>query len=133
MSEAGEPYGGFAYRFYNSVSSRQCFLNPTTGQTFSSTTVDSKFDVVISCSGILNGYTHDYPLNLFSGLNSSKTPFRFCKGKVYSLQIIFNNVLTRDLVPCQRKSDSVYGLYDVVGGVFYTSATSTPLIGGNPV
>ena len=133
MSEAGEPYGGFAYRFYNSESSRQCFLNPTTGQTFSSTTVDSKFEVVISCSGILNGYTHDYPLNLFGGLNSSKTPFRFCKGKVYSLQVTFNDVLTRDLVPCQRKSDSVYGLYDVVGGVFYTSITSTPLIGGQPV
>jgi hypothetical protein len=66
-------------------------------------------------------------------LNSSKSPFRYCKGRVYNLQVTLNNTLTRNLVPCQRKSDSVYGLYDLVGGVFYTSVTSTPLIGGQPV
>lgn len=42
-------------------------------------------------------------------------------GKIYSLKIKKNGELVRDFVPCANAS-GVLGLYDKVGGTFYTSA-----------
>jgi len=46
--------------------------------------------------------------------------------KLYSLKMYENDVLIRDFVPCIRKSDSVHGLYDIVGETFYMSEITIP-------
>lgn len=52
--------------------------------------------------------------------------------KMYSFTLKVAGVLTRDFVPCFRKSDGVIGLYDVVEGKFYTNqGTGSFLKGGN--
>ena len=51
------------------------------------------------------------------------------RGKIYLAQIFYHDTMTHNLVPAKRISDNVYGLYDLIGGVFYTSATQTPYNG----
>ena len=67
-----------------------------------------------------NNRAQDFPLNLFSSLDSTKTPWRFCKGKLYNMTVTYNNELVRNLVPC-KNSLNVAGLYDLVNDVFYSS------------
>ena len=53
-------------------------------------------------------------------------------GRCYSAKIWSGDNLTRDFVPCYRKSDSVVGLYDLVSGSFFTNAgTGAFTKGGN--
>ena len=47
-------------------------------------------------------------------------------AKVYSCQIYDNDALVRDFIPCYRKADGAYGLYDKVTTHFYPDAA-----GGN--
>jgi hypothetical protein len=54
-------------------------------------------------------------------------------GRMYSFQIYDDGVLVRDFVPCIQDSTSIYGAYDVVNGVFYSSSGNDQFIGGNPV
>lgn len=63
---------------------------------------------------------------LFSlvGLNS--------QGKLYGCKIWNDTTLVCDFVPCYRKSDNVIGLYEKVGGSFYTNdGTGTFTKGAN--
>ena len=50
-------------------------------------------------------------------------------GKIYSCKIYNAGTLVRDFIPCYDPSN-VAGLYDLIGGQFYSSATSTALLGG---
>lgn len=53
-------------------------------------------------------------------------------GRIYNFNIIRNNLLIYNLIPCYRKSDNVAGMYDLVNEVFYTNAgTGTFLKGSN--
>lgn len=45
-------------------------------------------------------------------------------ARLYYFKIYDNGTLVRDLVPCVRNSDNKAGLYDLVGGQFYSSANS---------
>lgn len=57
--------------------------------------------------------------------NSGQSPdMRLFHCKRYT-----NGVLQRDLIPCRRNSDGIYGLYDIVQNSFHTSETT--LGGGN--
>jgi len=56
--------------------------------------------------------------------SDGSTPVAKCYMKLYSAKITVNWTLTRDFVPCYRKSDSVIWLYDTVNWVFYTNAGS---------
>ena len=80
-----------------------------------------------------------YPIALFGRNNAGKydatsyggnlSPFI---GKIYSFSIKDENGnLVLNYIPCMRNSDSVYGMYDTVKGVFHTSAISTGFSGGN--
>ena len=86
----------------------------------------------------INGTTEsnraqDFPLNLFSSLDSTKTPWRFCKGKLYNMTVTYNNELVRNLVPC-KNSLNVAGLYDLVNDVFYSSESGyDELVASNPI
>jgi len=44
--------------------------------------------------------------------------------RIYYWQMIIDGDLTRDFVPCYRKSDGVIWLYDLVGKQFYTNSWS---------
>ena len=49
--------------------------------------------------------------------------------RLFRVKRYVDGVLYRDLIPCRRDSDGVYGLYDIVQNSFHTS--STELSGGN--
>ena len=50
--------------------------------------------------------------------------------QVYSYKLYENDVLVRSLIPAQRISDSVLGLYDEVNNTFYTNAGNGTFIAG---
>ena len=56
--------------------------------------------------------------------NMNNTIEQYLKGRIYYLKITINGSLKRNFVPCYRKSDSVAGFYDLVGGAFYTNKGS---------
>lgn len=51
-------------------------------------------------------------------------------GYVYYCKLWESNVIVRNLIPAQRKSDNVVGLYDIVNDVFYTSLSGTGFVAG---
>lgn len=65
--------------------------------------------------------------NIFiNGVSASKT----ANCRWYYLQFYKGKDLVRDFVPCRRKSDDVCGMYDRVGGTFYTSVGSGSFTAG---
>lgn len=131
MTEAGEPYQGFTYRFESSRLSPRA--NPSSDIVFSTVdNGDGTSAATITCSTGIT-YTHDYPLVIGCGLNGSKQPFRFTNTSIYSFKLTLNNSLTLDYIPCKRDSDNVYGVYDAVGNTFITSSNSNPFTGGSPL
>ena len=123
------PYPGWYERFDNSGNHvlGGYMMNFTTGRTNVSGSV---YHVTVSCTQV-SSRSHDYPLNLFSSLDSTKTPWRFCKGKLYNMKVTYNNVLVRDLVPCTNPSN-VAGFYDLVNDVFYTSVSGYDALVAGP-
>ena len=51
-------------------------------------------------------------------------------GKIYYFKIYDNNILVRNMIPAQRNSDNVLGLYDTVNNVFYTNSGTQDFIAG---
>lgn len=88
---------------------------------------------VMTCVGVDYYLQNNNPIALFSGLDPNLEPFRFVKGKLYNMQITLNDVLIADFVPAKRDNDDVYGVYDKISNVFYTTTTEVPLTGGNAV
>ena len=52
----------------------------------------------------------------------------FCETRLYYMKIWQDGQLVRDFVPA--KSNGIYGLWDIVGGNFYSSAAASQLGGG---
>lgn len=67
--------------------------------------------------------SNPFCVGTLSGSTSAKL-----KGRIYRLTVRKNGAVVMDLVPAQN-SGSVYGLYDVIGRQFYTSA-GTAFTGG---
>lgn len=67
------------------------------------------------------GTTDDFQTqaNLFICDTGEGTAF---KGETYRVRIWENGTLIKDFIPCYRKTDSKPGLYEVVGGAFYTNS-----------
>ena len=130
--EVASVYPGWYYRYNSSTNifiGGSDGINLSTGRTLVS---GSTYHVTITGSTGTNR-NHDWPLNLFSSLDSNKSPWRFCKGKLYNMQVTYNNNLVRDLVPC-KNSSNVAGLYDLVNDVFYTSESGyDTLVAGSEV
>lgn len=78
-------------------------------------------DGVEVCSGSsTTDISLNYTLYIFC-MNNTGSPSYYTKGNLYSLTLYQNSVKVRDFVPCYRKLDNVIGLYDLVGGAFYTN------------
>jgi len=131
MSEAGEPYQGFTYRFYNSTIQSQ-FIPSNDGSFTQVSNSDGTTSVTASSVNGLT-YSHTYPLTICCGLNSSRNPFRYTNTSIYTFKVTLNNGIAADYVPTKRNSDSVYGLYDLISDSFLTSPNGNNFAGGNPV
>ena len=131
MSEDGEPYQGFTYRYQPSLAGASI---PNGQNTFTIVNnEDLTQTVTVTSSSSQRTYTHTYPLTLFCGLNSSRNPFRWTNSKFYYCKIKMNDELVRDFVPCKRDSDDKYGMYDLVTNTFYLSPNNVNLTGGDPI
>ncbi len=131
MSEAGEPYQGFTYRFV--LSNINPSFIPSNDGSF--TQVDNQDGTKSVTASSVNGltYSHNYPLTICCGLDSSMQPFRYTNTKIYSFEVTLNGTLVADYVPCMRDNDSKYGLYDIVSKTFLTSPNNANFVGGNSV
>ena len=49
--------------------------------------------------------------------------------RIYYCRIYKAGIKVRDYIPAMRKSDNVYGLYDLVSNAFYTSSSTTAFSG----
>ena len=133
MSEDGEPYQGFAYRYYNNSTTTASYFNPlNNGLITEVSNGDGTKSVTAATTNGLT-YSHTYPLTICCGLDSSRSPFRYTNTRIYTFKVTLNNGIAADYVPAKRDSDSVYGLYDVITDTFYTSPNGNNFIGGNPV
>lgn len=64
-------------------------------------------------------------------LNSANEPYEIAKHlRVYSLKFYESGVLSYDIIPCIRISDSKPGMYDLVGRQFYTNQGTGEFIAG---
>lgn len=97
--------------------------------------ITTKFSVSINKSRIL---FNDLLIASFSQSITSINPLyiflryggtAYSSAKLYSFKIYESDVLVHDYKPCENSS-GVVGLYDVISGQFYSSATSTALLGG---
>lgn len=70
----------------------------------------------------ITAFTSTNNLKLF-GTQSSPTL------RLYGLKVYQNGAPFYDIVPCQRESDSAYGVYDLVSGQFFTNVNATITIG----
>ena len=86
-----------------------------------------------SCSTTNTLTTPNTNIYLFaiSTVTSSGLDSRQLHAKLYGCRLYEGNTLLRDFIPCYRKSDSVYGLYDLVNNQFYTSATEYGFTGSD--
>ena len=128
------PYPGWYYRYAGSTTNIEIAGNVGNFTTARTLVGDSKYHVEISSNGVSSSYVHNYPLNLFSSLDGTQTPWRFCKGKLYGMEVTYNGTMVRKLIPVKRSSDNVAGLYDQINDVFYTSASGyDALVAGQEV
>lgn len=71
--------------------------------------------------------------NLTLGLPYSETPTAGQRVRFYSYKLYEEGELVQDLIPCKDPSGTV-GMYDVIGGTFYSFKTSSsPFIAGPAV
>lgn len=73
------------------------------------------------------GYMYIFGLGTNNKSYDGNSPDYFT---MYYCKMYEDNTLVRDFIPAQRKSDSIYGMYDCVNKQFYTSKNSTNFTGG---
>lgn len=65
----------------------------------------------------------DDNIYLFAKNANGKADWEFAGScRIYGYKHYRNGALVRDMIPCCRESDGVYGLYDLVNGKFYTKS-----------
>ena len=82
--------------------------------------------LVYTCTD--NTFTCSNPLNLFCDNETGYGMF----GKIFSCQIYDDGTLVANFVPC-IDPNNVVGMYDIVGGVFYSSSNGNSFVAGPTV
>ena len=130
------PYYGLGYRYYcaSNVDQMQFFGGDAN---YSSSTVDNgdgTRTITFQSTGNTS-WTTDVPLSYFCSFDNAAytNAYRFADATIYSATVVKNGVTIRDFVPAKRNSDSVYGLYDLINDVFYTSPNGNNFSGGSAV
>ncbi len=95
-------------------------VHTLSGEYNTNTTVLSVYiDGVLQTSGEQSGSFSTNRLS-FGNINGGTGGTRL-SGDVYSFKVYQNNTLVLNLVPAQRNSDNVIGMYDTVSGQFFTN------------
>ena len=77
--------------------------------------------------------TFQCPVNMFLfAMNNNGAMYSPASVKLYQFSVYDNGTLIRDFIPCKNPS-GVVGMYDVVGGTFYTNAGSGAFTAGPEV
>lgn len=84
-------------------------------------------DKTIASSSIGTLFSNNHTIYAFA-YNDGGKPGDYSSLRMYSLKLYDNGILVRDYIPCMN-ANNVYGLYDKVNGVFYTSATDSGFTG----
>lgn len=131
------PYYGFGYRYKCSSTVDQLeFFGGTPNYSASTVENSDGTKTITFQSTATTTYTTNTPLTYccsFSNDTTYTTPSRFADATIYSATVVKNGVTIRDFVPAKRNSDSVYGLYDLVDNVFYTSPNGNNFSGGSEI
>ena len=80
-------------------------------------------------TGTASTFSCSYNLVLF-GMNTAGTITNF-KSRIYYCNIYDNGSLVRNFVPMYQRSTGLYGMYDKVNDVFYTSPNGTDFTGAS--
>jgi len=136
-STGTKPYW-WLYYYYNGSSIRVCADNGSGQQNILGASNDTNKHTAVYKSkhlymdgvdkgSLSNTYTQTATnLSMFS-YGGAGYPF---KGRIYYVDIQRDGQCVRMFIPAQRNSDSVAGMYDIVTGTFYTSASSTAFAAG---
>lgn len=66
-------------------------------------------------------YIYPTKVRLFHGYSSGTYASRYVTAKIYGAKYFLSGALAYDLVPCVRTADGEPGMYDRIGGTFYTN------------
>lgn len=75
-------------------------------------------------------FTCAYPLYLFTTNNGGSPHSEMSSLRLYYCHIYDNTTIVRKYVPVRRRSDSAYGLLDLINNVFYANAGTGSFTGG---
>ncbi len=148
MCVVGTKEGGFEIG-YSALTNR--FFIYSSGFTTPITTTSSLYDTTLDFTATITTQPSTELIlhNIDGGLTATGTDtnelddhseiqlFRYKEsyyfvGRIYELKVYDNDKMTRNFIPCYRKSDNVIGMYDLVNDVFYTNqGTGAFLKGAN--
>ena len=70
----------------------------------------------------------DISASFFCSHSAQGTTWYYGKFRIYSVKIYEDGTLIKNMIPCQRVSDSAYGFYDLVGSTFFEQGGDNPLV-----
>ena len=114
---------------YNANTNKHTFVNTTNGVTY-----DCLVDGV-SLYGRKDVPSPDtYTSNVLSvylfARNNNNNAGNFSSSRIYSFNIVQDDIEVINLIPARRNSDNVLGMYDTVSQTFYTNAGTGTFIAG---
>ena len=132
------PYDGLGYRYKcsSTVDELEFFGGHPNYSSSSVDNGDGTRTITFTSTGN-SSFTTDVPLSYMAAFSSTtygaNASWRHSDATIYSSTVVKNGVTVRDFVPAKRNSDSVYGLYDLINDVFYTSPNGNNFIAGSPI
>ena len=121
-------YGSKYRSDYNDNSSTSLTINPSGRFTIDKDKNVTKINGSTASTITYGAFRCEYNLFLFSN-NNAGAANSGASISIYSCKIYDNGVLVRDMVPA-RNSSGTLGMYDLVGGTFYTNAGSGTFTAG---
>lgn len=121
-------YGSKYRSDYNDNSSTSLTINPSGRFTIDKDKNVTKINGSTASTITYGAFQCEYNLFLFSN-NNAGAANSGASISIYSCKIYDNGVLVRDMVPA-RNSSGTLGMYDLVGGTFYTNAGSGTFTAG---
>lgn len=112
-------------------------VNPTAGDKYATLYTVRNGKNGCYADGVLNksydGYADfqsDLNLYLFALNGNGSVDSRHFNGLIYYFKVWESGSLIQDLIPVQRTSDGVYGMFDLVSKTFFTNAGTGNFTGG---
>ena len=98
--------------------------------TFDASSSNSAYIVNDVNTNLHRAYTSTYKFAVFGASSNNTSATYIARGKMYSFKMWnSSDVLIHDLIPC-TDPNNIYGMYDIVGEIFYSSENSDTFSGG---